>query len=97
MNSRSIIGRVVFVPALGQPAQPLADVEVVARYTPSTNVSGVRAVRTGGEGTVYLLDEPTVGLHPEDVVDLVGLLHALADAGSTVVVASNHPMLAELA
>jgi excinuclease ABC subunit A len=79
---------------LGQPTDSLSGGEarrlVLAREL-------VRAVRTGGEGTVYLLDEPTVGLHPEDVVDLVHLLHALADAGSTVVVASNHPMLADLA
>ncbi len=48
--STQVTGRVVFVPGLGQPAQPLGGVEVVARYTPSTNVSGVRALRTAADG-----------------------------------------------
>jgi excinuclease ABC subunit A len=36
--------------------------------------------------TVYVLDEPTTGLHFDDVAKLVKVLHRLADAGNTVVV-----------
>src|SRR5207247_5024241 len=36
--------------------------------------------------TLYVLDEPSIGLHPSDVDRLLGLLRRLADAGNTVVV-----------
>ncbi|ACV46455.1 MULTISPECIES: excinuclease ABC subunit UvrA [Halomicrobium] len=62
---------------------------------PSTTLSGGEAQRIklaeelgkkdSGE-TLYLLDEPTTGLHPEDERKLIDVLHRLTDEGNTVVV-----------
>jgi excinuclease ABC subunit A len=41
--------------------------------------------------TLYVLDEPTIGLHPADTQRLLGLLRRLADAGNTVVVVEHDP------
>ncbi len=42
------------------------------------------------ERTVYLLDEPTIGLHYEDVKNLIGILHRLVNRGNTVIVIEHN-------
>jgi excinuclease ABC subunit A len=41
--------------------------------------------------TLYVLDEPTIGLHPSDTERLLGLLRKLSDLGNTVVVVEHDP------
>ncbi len=42
-------------------------------------------------GSLYVLDEPTVGLHPRDTNKLVGVLEHLRDIGNTVIVVEHEP------
>ena len=76
---------------LGQPSNTLSGGEAqrIKLVTELAKAySQMRSRRTSH--TFYILDEPTVGLHMADVEKLVNVLHALVDAGNTVVVIEHN-------
>lgn len=68
---------------LGQPATELSGGEA-QRIKLATELQRIQH-----GSTLYLLDEPTAGLHPHDTEKLMAQLHALASAGNTVIVVEN--------
>ncbi len=50
-------------------------------------------VSTPLQGVLYVLDEPTAGLHPQDTHKLLQILHGLRDAGNTLLVVEHDPVI----
>jgi excinuclease ABC subunit A len=76
---------------LGQPATELSGGEA-QRVKLATELQ-----RIPRGATLYVIDEPTIGLHPADVDKLMIQLEALVDAGNTLVVAEHEMRVAALA
>ncbi len=92
------------IPKLKMPLQCLDQVGLgyIALGQPSNTFSGGEAQRIklaselakpGTGKTLYLLDEPTTGLHMDDVVRLIGVLQDLVEKGNTVIVVEHHMSL----
>lgn len=89
------------VPSIHRKIETLYDVGLsyIKLGQPSTELSGGEAQRIklatelskrGTGKTIYILDEPTTGLHFADVHKLIEILHRLADGGNTVVVIEHN-------
>jgi excinuclease ABC subunit A len=84
---------------LGQPSPTLSGGEAQRIKLVSELIKG-RSLKSqinnlqSSTGNLYLIEEPTVGLHHEDIRRLIDILHRLVDEGHTVVVIEHHMAIA---
>ena len=101
MDVEEALGHFANLPAIQRKLRTLADVGLgyVKLGQSATTLSGGEAQRvklakelsrSSTGDTIYILDEPTTGLHFADIQRLLDVLHRLTDAGNTVVVIEHN-------
>ena len=79
-----------FAPAIGEGAKAKPrDFDDKDEDSDDVRLAGLRAIAPGAR-TLYILDEPTTGLHFEDIRKLLTVLHRLADSGNTLVIIEHN-------
>ena len=97
-EAEEFFGAEVPTPAAHRILERLADVGLgyLSLGQPLPTLSGGErqrlklATRMAEKGSVYVLDEPTTGLHLADIEQLLGLLDRLVDSGKSVIVIEHH-------
>lgn len=101
MTCEQALGFFQNIPSIARKLQTLVDVGLgyITLGQPATTLSGGEAQRvklatelsrraTGR--TLYILDEPTTGLHMDDVNKLLGVLHALVETGNSMIIIEHN-------
>jgi excinuclease ABC subunit A len=96
LTVREALDHFAGVPAIVRPLQPILDVglDYLRLGEPTPSLSGGESqrlriaarLRSSQRNVLYVLDEPSTGLHPVDIRTLVGVFDRLLDAGATIVV-----------
>ena len=101
MSATEAVAFFAAVPAIRRRLQTIVDVGLgyIRLGQPATTLSGGEAQRVklatelsrrSDGGAVYILDEPTTGLHAADIEKLLQVLHRLVDIGDTVIVIEHN-------
>jgi excinuclease ABC subunit A len=91
-------------PGVAQPLEAACNLglEYLVLRQPGSSLSGGEAqrlklalelARGRGDACLFILDEPTVGQHQDDVVRLADVLRRTVEAGHSVLVVEHHPLL----
>jgi excinuclease ABC subunit A len=91
--AREIRGRLRFLVSVGLPYLSLARQSRTLSGGEAQRVSLATALGSSLTNTLYVLDEPSVGLHPRDAGQLGSVLRRLADGGNAVVLVEHDPVL----
>ncbi|MCY1139922.1 excinuclease ABC subunit UvrA [Actinoplanes sp. Pm04-4] len=96
LTVREALDHFADVPAIVRPLRPILDVglDYLRLGEPTPSLSGGESqrlriaarLRSSQRDVLYVLDEPSTGLHPVDIRTLVGVFDRLLDAGATIVV-----------
>ena len=78
------------------PVSKEADTTAISQFSTQTNTANIKkdvykrqSLGSNLVGSLYILDEPSIGLHPRDTNRLVGVLEQLRDIGNTVIVVEH--------
>ena len=86
---KEIVGRLGFLVSVGLEYLTLARASGSLSGGEAQRIRLASQIGSGLTGVLYVLDEPTIGLHPRDNLKLIGTLKKLKDLGNTVIVVEH--------
>ena len=90
---REILARLDYLVAVGLPYLTLDRASRTLSGGELQRIHLTTALGTALVNTLFVLDEPSIGLHPRDVERIVGVMARLRDAGNTLVVVEHDPQI----